>query len=525
MRRALEQLVQRILISVLLALPLLSYLAWITNRTPTHQRNVLLLAIASVVFGLIALLRSRNDAEKILLALVIGAGLLIIAGVWWNTLFLNYVHSTGYEGDIFRRFLQNLHTPIYGTSTWSKWPWSLLLILFSSAFVVRVLYWSDTWIEFRGLAIELLVWFTGFILVFALSDSPARLLTTISHYKTFASDIPSFEGFRHTLQNYTQQMPNLSVHNGHYPPGNLLLLTVESRLGVSWFARAVVICFTILTMIPIVGITSELNLSTYTRHMALGLFISSPAVLSLPSVAMAPIPMFLAATALWLTLAAIRRDSSLYSAAVGVVMTIYSYISFTSVVTWGLLASIAAVQMLFDNVHPRVVLKFGCIAATCFLLLCWLFYLFTEFNLLNSFLAAVEHNHRTMTSGFDSLVRYFLRSTGNLIAWMCSIGFAASILGIMAGSNALRRPSVGNPRQAAFIVAVFGTVLLAAFSTLFFLETERVWLFFTPPWVVGAAVAVGNVSEKQKVYLLKSLLIFSIILATGQELVFEPFTW
>jgi hypothetical protein len=525
MRRALDQLVQRILISILLALPLLAYLIWITNRTPALQRNVLLLVFTSVVLGLIALFRSRNDAEKILLTLVIGAGLLIIAGVWWNTLFLNYIHTSGYEGDIFRRFLQNLHTPIYWTSTWAKWPWSLLLILFSSTFVVRVLYWSDKWIEFPGLAVELLVWFTGFILVFALSDSPERLLTTVSHYKTFASDIPSFEGFRHTLRTYTQLMPKLSVHNGHYPPGNLLLLTVESRLGVSWFARAVVICFTVMTLIPIVGITSELNLSTYTRHIALALFISSPAVLSLPSVAMAPIPMFLAATALWLTLAAIRRDSSLYSAAVGVVMAIYSYISFTSVVMGGLLASIAAVQMLFDKVHPRVVLKFGFISATCFLLLCWLFYLFTEFNLFYSFVTAVEHNHRTMTSGFDSLVRYFFRSTGNLIAWMCSIGFAASILGIVAARNSLRCPSEGNLRQGAFIAAVLGTVLLAAFSTLFFLETERIWLFFAPPWVVVAAIAVGNVSEKQKVYLLKSLLIFSIILAAGQELVFEPFTW
>jgi hypothetical protein len=97
MRRALDQLVQRILISILLALPLLAYLIWITNRTPALQRNVLLLAFTSVVLGLIALFRSRNDAEKILLTLVIGAGLLIIAGVWWNTLFLNYIHTSGYE--------------------------------------------------------------------------------------------------------------------------------------------------------------------------------------------------------------------------------------------------------------------------------------------------------------------------------------------------------------------------------------------------------------------------------------------
>jgi hypothetical protein len=525
MRNTWSQLLPRIFIPGLLALPILSYLGWITNRNPHFQRNILMLAIAGVVLGAVALLRGKEDAYRKLFVLAIGAGLLIIAGVWWNALFLDYIEVTGYQKDIFRRFLQNLHTPIYGTSTWSKMPWNIPLVLFSVAFITRILYWSDTWIESRGLPVELLAWFAGSILVFALSDSPERLLTTFGHYKTFASDITSFEGFRHTLRYYTQQMPSLSVHNGHYPPGNLLLLTVESRLGVSWFARLVVIGCTVLTMIPIIGITSELNLSTYTRHMALALFISSPAVLSLPSVAMAPIPMFLAATALWLTLAAIRKESTLYAAAAGVVMTIFSYISFTSGVMWGLLALIAALHMLFNQVKPQVLLKFGFVAGGCFLSLIALFYLLTEFNLFESFVVAVEHNKRTMSYGFDSLVRYFFRSTGNLIAWLCSIGFAASIFGFVAGGNAFRRSFQGNRRAVIFIVALLGTVLLAAFSTLFFLETERVWLFFVPAWVVSAAIAVGDGPVTHKAYLLKILLIFSIILATGQELVFEPFTW
>lgn len=525
MKQAWVQPYPRILIPILLALPLLSYLIWIANHRLLFQGFVLTLVGGNAILGLAILRRPWNDAERKLLMLVVGASLLVITGLTWNALFLIYIKTTGYESDIFRKTMHNLHSPIYGASALSKWPWSLILIVFSSAFIVRVICWRDSWIEHRGLAIELLAWFTGFISMFALSDGPERLIATVAHYRTFASDISRFEGLGDVLHTYSQQMQQLSVHNAHYPPGNLLLVMAGSSLGVSWFARSIVICLTLLTFLPIACITSELHLSTYTKHVALALFISSPAVLSLPSVAMTPIPMFLTATALWLTLVAIRRESSLYSAAVGAIMIVYSYFSFTSIVVWGLLISVTVAQMFISKVKPRILLKLGIVAMVSFLLLCWLFYLFTRFNLYESFVKAIEHNRSIMTSGYDSMLRYLYRSTGNLIAWLLGIGFTASVFGILTGSNILRLIRGNNRQAATYSAAVLGVVFLAAFSTLFFLETERIWLFFVPPWMVVAAMTIGEVSEKHRGYLLKSLLIFSILLATGQELIFQPFTW
>jgi hypothetical protein len=503
---------------------LLSYLILLANPNKLLLQ-VIVLALGSTgsVLGLIALRRPGDDARKKLLMLAAGAGLLIIAGLSWNTLFLIYIRTTGYGDDIFRYIMHNAHSPIYGRSAWSKWPWSLILVLFSGAFIARIINWPDARIESRGLAIELLVWFAGFILAFALSDSPERLTDTFSEYRDFALDKFSFEGFSHALSTYSQQMPYLSIHGGHYPPGNLLLVMVGARLGLSWLAHFVVICFAVLTFLPIAGITSELRLPTYTRNIALALFISSPAVLSIPSIDMTPIPMFFAATALWFALKAISKESYLYSVSVGVFMTAFSYFSYTSIIVWGLLTLLAAAQMLINKVRPLILLKTGAASAATFLLLCWVFYLATQFNIFVSLMNAIEHNRIVMASGYDSILRYLFRSTGNLIAWLFSIGFAASIFGIRAGSNVLRRLAGGNRTAAAFSAAVLCIVFLAAFSTLFFLETERVWLIFVPPWIVAAATAVGEVSETNKNYLFKTLLIFSILTVVGQELVFQPF--
>lgn len=507
-------------------LTLLSYLMWLSNSTSLFVQGItLILAVSSTVVSLITLHISRTSLQKKYIVLLIGSGTLIIIGICWNSLFLLYINITGYEKDVFRGFLQVLHAPIYGISQWSRWPWNFLLISFSSIFVIRVICWQKTWIESRGLIIELLMWFVSFIIIFALSDGLERLVGIQAHYGTFASDKFRFEGVSHTLRTYTQVMSQLSVHNAHYPPGNLLLMIVGENIGLLWFGKAVVISLTVMTFLPMYGILSELQVAIYTRYMALILFISSPVILSLPSVAMTPIPMFLATTIFWLMLVAIRRESMLYSALVGFVIAIYSYFSFTSIIIGLLLLLISVTQICVNDKKPSYFLKSGFVAMVIFLIFCYLFYFFTGFNLFLSLMKGIEHNRNLMAPGYDSLLRYLLRSTGNLIAWMCGIGFVSSTFGSLAGMNALRYPLEADRGIVAFNIAIFVTVLLTAFSTLFFLETERIWLFFVPLWVIVAAIGIGQVPERHKIQFLKNLLIFSILFAVGQELVFQPFTW
>ncbi len=522
-------LMSRLIFPLLLIIPLCSYLIWIGSDLEllesVSQKTSLVLAVSSVVCGISIFFTPLENIGKKYSILLIGAGILIVAGVYWNILFEFYIRATDYHNDIFRGAMRNYHSPVYGVSLISKWPWGAVLISFSFVFIMRVVCWRITWLEHNLFVIELLMWFLCLIIAFSLSDGPERLLDTVGHYQSFASDIPIFKGFGHALRTYTQEMPRLSVHNAHYPPGNLLLMMAGSRLEMPWLPRSIVITFTLLTLFPISGIISEFNSSTYAKNISLALFVSSPVVLSIPSVAMTPIPMFLSSSALWLTLVAIRKESILASIATGFIMALCSFLSFTSIVIACLLffVTFARLTVYGSKSKVMVILKQGLIAIISFLLLCWLCYIITGFNLLVCFITGVEHNRSIMASGYDSMFRYLLRSTGNLIAWLCSIGFVAAIFGIVGGSNALCSSSRKNHRIATYNYSVLITVFFASFSTLFFLETERIWLFFVPPWVTVAGMYIAeDTSIGQKPFLIKSIIIFSILQGTGQEFIFRP---
>jgi len=525
MKKLSDQVHPMIILGFFSLLPIFSYFIWLYSSSSVLQSLAFMGACNSVLLGISTRENKAESLARYWSILMIGSGILLLFGICWNAMYAFYITMTGYSGDIFRGTFQNYHSPVYGVANSSSWPWCFPLLLYTFAFIVRIIFWQPLCIEKRELTIEMFLWFLGFLFFFPLSDGPERLFEFVSHYQSFSLDLPRFSGITDVFQTYTEKMFDMSMHNGHYPPGNLLLIMIGPEFGRAWFVHSIVLLSTCLTGLVICEITKTLNFSIYARQVALGLFITCPSVLIFPSVSMAAVQMFLSAMALWASLLAVQKKSFLLSVAVGLLMMLYSLFSFTSIIVGFLLLTVSTTHIINKKIRLGTLLWLGSLAIFSFLLSCWSIYIVTGFNWFSCLMIGVEHNQNSMASGYDSLMRYLLRSSGNLIAWLLSIGFIASVYGIFSiVSNFCNNQESCQNTNITYCKTVVITVIVVAFSTLFFLETERIWLCFVPAWIIATASFFDKEIPKDKVNLLKGILIFSIVFAVGQEVLFQSFS-
>ncbi len=93
---------------------------------------------------------------------------------------------------------------------------------------------------------------------------------------------------------------------------------------------------------------------------------------------------------------------------------------------------------------------------------------------------------------------------------------------MLAGCDALRGVKVGGGVAGTYVLATILSVFVAGFSGLFFMETERIWLFFTPMLALVAGYGLGSrehVNPSTPLFIVAS----AIIVASGQELIFRHY--
>jgi hypothetical protein len=137
-----------------------------------------------------------------------------------------------------------------------------------------------------------------------------------------------------------------------------------------------------------------------------------------------------------------------------------------------------------------------------------------HFNLVACFFAAV-HGHQTQqgNEGFDDAQRWMLRSTGNLIAYLVSI-IPLSVLAIASAKSA-------KPQAAwALVTALLITVAIAGFSGLFYIETERIWIFLTPAFALAAGWELSRRAQREGADLLTTVLLLTLLISCSQEWLF-----
>jgi len=153
-----------------------------------------------------------------------------------------------------------------------------------------------------------------------------------------------------------------------------------------------------------------------------------------------------------------------------------------------------------------------------------LLYFLTGFQLIDCLKEAIHNNSEQMSNGFDNVFRYLLRSTGAILAYLTAVGFPQSFLAARAMLSAAK---VRSDRSWQEVLAVGLPICLLAsgFSGCFFLETERIWLLFTPFLVVSAGGEGDALYRKSGFGPIAALLVCSLIMAVAYELLHRPFPW
>jgi hypothetical protein len=478
--------------------------------------------------------------------IVFGTAMLLIANVMWNRSFLHYTSHHTYVREVFRRAMRNFHAPVYGRYdnaiarskeaappySYATVPW----VIVSSLVALGWFYWArrrpleKRWD--RGSFLILMAFQLALMFFFALCEPPSkpgrapmRLTLQLSGYSEFASDIPSFTGVADTLRNYVGKMPSLNWYGQHYPPGNLILLTIEDQLGIPGMTKTIVCLLTVLTAWPLYRLAKELELDDVAASVTVLLFAMTTGVLIYATINTTSLVLFPATMCSWMLVRALKTGSMAAAALLGLCFTFYLFFSFSASILGVLMALTTVIGWWLGAFNVRNVIITGAVSLACVFACVALIYVTTRFNLIACFITAVRgHQAQQGNEGFDDLQRWWLRSTGNIIAYLLSIVPLCILAASAVAVWGFAKPQADGQRIArSFFIATLLTVLVAGFSGLFYVETERIWIFLTPAFALAAGYELRRRAEVEGRGIIYVVLFLVIAISCTQEFFFQHY--
>ena len=451
--------------------------------------------------------------------------MLMLLLVLWNYLFHLYRSKMDITGDIiFRHIFQNFHAPLYGYIQAPQMRGYLYTIISGGIFTAYLLTARDYAIKRENTLIS-----AAFLLLFsvsmALTDNVSRLTDWVGHYGYFAQGFSLFSGTSDLLQNYTLRMNEMGVHNSHYPPGILLTLGFEETLKLKGLTRLLVFFSAIAALYFVSKIGKIMGFSESCNQLAGFLFILSPGLLTYITADPMAIIIFPSSLSVYLFLQGLITGAPVYAAGMGLVFSVFTFFSFSS----GFVALLMGILFLlswryglvrFSTGLIQIGLSMAVFAATLVLL-----YFATNFDLLACMRESIHLSVKmNAPGGFDNSLRYLFRATGAILVYLTVVGFPQSFLTIRASVAAIQEKNLGN-WQSLLAIGVCVCLLVSGFSGLFFLETERIWLFFTPMIAIAAAGEAERIYRRRGFGAVAAMLICCQLLAIVYELYLRSFTW
>ena len=507
-------------------------LFWNYTRINNDAGQLLfLLAIAALAFisRLLAEQERRrngiNQRASILPLLWAGACTLYAAMIVWNHLFRQEILASGYRGDVFRQIYWNYWAPIYGHTEIPSLLDILLIAVLAAALYGTMKFYGERSVKTD--TNKILAMFAVFnlvlIIAFALSQNEARLLQNVYDYRSFGTknDLLLFNTLHDVWSKWDALMPALHGRNPHYPPGNFFILKIEQLYGVPGLLKALVITATLLCVPLLYHLGKTLGMDRKTALLGVALFVTSASPTIFPTTSSTPATMFFTLLAYLGFFSAIKHNNSRGAVLCGVSLALYSLLSFSvfivglSIFLTGLAYFCLAGDLRFN------IAKTGAVAGMVFLASLLLVYELTGFNLWLCLSQSVRQNAHLMTADpFDTASRYLLRSSGNLLAYLLFTGVVPASL---AAAGWFRLPKAPL-KLGIFMAACLATLLAAGFSGLFFMETERIWVFFTPFLALSAAWGVRCHTDPDIRPETSGLLVMTGFLATSvQEICFQHY--
>jgi hypothetical protein len=273
----------------------------------------------------------------------------------------------------------------------------------------------------------------------------------------------------------------LSLHAQTHPPGGVLFLWAVSKLfGYNlWSASLATVAFTALVVFPVFGLARELCGEAVAR-CALVLFLVAPNFVMFTTTSMDGPFSVLPVTSVYLFYRALRRPA--FAALCGLALAGAALMTYATV----FIALFFAVLAVVERGRFRVVTRTLAIALGVFVAAYAVLFLATGYHPVAAARAAMAHDAEMVGTGYESLGRYLNLSVANLAAFLIGVGIPLTTAWLRETAAVVRRRLSGGPADA-FVAAYSVSLVLIAFSTLFTLEVERIWLFMVPFVAIAAA--------------------------------------
>jgi hypothetical protein len=303
----------------------------------------------------------------------------------------------------------------------------------------------------------------------------------------YYADVPKVEaaGVRSFLRKFAEPRlrEHLAGHSQTHPPGPILFLWAVSRAfgpGL-WPASLATILFSSLAVFPLYGIARHLYEGRVARY-ALALFLLMPNVVMFSTTGMDGVfAVFVTASAFFflratsVAAAAPVRDAVLAGALLSCAM-LMTYAAAFLVLFLGMLSVLALRK---DRRRLGRLAAAGAAGALVCIAVHVLLFLTTGFDPVKTFQAAIAFDQEAMAKNDGSPLRSLNVGVANLAAFLASVGVPVTVAWAGEIGAAARRLRLAQEGDLVLLGYVASLVLIA-FSTLFTLEVERVWLFMAP---------------------------------------------
>lgn len=431
-------------------------------------------------------------------ARALAAAALVCAGLWALDRFVVRVDVlTTFRG-------ARAASPLYAFWNPIARPEALLFALAAIAYVVLAPRVADPERTRRGAFVATLV-AAAFVLPLALFLVRQDLGELGAPFRTYANeefwddakkiplvgDASGRTGVAAFLAHYVELMPRLSLHGQHFPPGHALLLhSIAGVVGERLPAVALgVLAIAALGVVAAFLALRELLDERAARQAAL-LVAALPPFVDFACTSMDAVFFAWASLALWASLCALRVDAkAAWPLLAGVALAWAALASF-AVLFVGLAVVAYAVALglrrerMWSTLARRLALVGSGFAASLALL-----WLLTGFGWWDCLVHARESGLALMTRVLRGppSSRWGELSFGNGAAYAIGSGVALVAL-VLARARPFGAPS--DRARDAWSPAALATLALMTAGGLFFMETERIWLF-TLPWAAAIALAPG----------------------------------
>ncbi|MGE5607949.1 MAG: hypothetical protein ACM359_01735 [Bacillota bacterium] len=246
-----------------------------------------------------------------------------------------------------------------------------------------------------------------------------------------------------------------------------------------------------LSLLPLKAICTELQFTPAQTGAAMLLYATGAGILMFPTISLMSLVVFLLAMCLWMLIRALKHNQTWPAALLGFFFATYVFCTFATymvAILMGLL-TLAAIGSRLASLQR--VLKVLAISIGAFVAFFWLLYLISGFNLIACFRMAVRLHLEQTGVGFSGFTRYLFRSTGGILAYLISAGLPLSALAYASVAGCFRDKQASR-WATVFCLSLTSAIILSGFSGMSFMETERIWLFFSLPLAIAAGFELGR---------------------------------